>query len=472
MIEPPEKVVDDRALLPPRKEKRLNFSKSQCNDVFFAVLFLAHLAILCFTAFVFGRDIRWEDKDDGDVLFLIGAMICMGVIGGFGYVRCLKHCASCVIQTVLLIQPILCGFSAFAMFYLGSVFMGIIFTIATFLLFWYYFAVQNRIPFSVALIEIGTEIVTRFPGTMYLAILCVGIEVAFVTLWGTAIYGYYDSLTLNQDTQMKEPSFGIVIFFILSLYWSLEVCRFLLYCTVCGVTASWFFLPGHPDPTAYAFSRASTTSFGSICFGALVISVLRILESLLRSIRQNENDNACTVLLICMANLLLSCIEQMLEYMNQFGFVYVAVYGFSYMKACKQVYNLIVDTGFESIIQWDLTNSAMFAGSFLTGLITCVTTGYAARYHAGGEAQEHYGSIAALGFALGFGFSWLIMQTLIGAINTIFVVWASDPDTLFSNRPTEGMKLVESTKYVDKLNLKSTKHMSVIAPPPNEGNTV
>ena len=43
----------------------------------------------------------------------------------------------------------------------------------------------------------------------------------------------------------------------------------------------------------------------------------------------------------------------------------------------------------------------MFAGSFLTGLATCVTTGYAARYHASGEAQEHYGSIAALGFALG-----------------------------------------------------------------------
>ena len=42
------------------------------------------------------------------------------------------------------------------------------------------------------------------------------------------------------------------------------------------------------------------------------------------------------------------------------------------------------------------------------------------------DISDHYETFAIIGLFVGFFFSWIMMQVLIAAINTIFVLWAED----------------------------------------------
>jgi hypothetical protein len=68
-----------------------------------------------------------------------------------------------------------------------------------------------------------------------------------------------------------------------------------------------------------------TTSFGSICFGGLVVAFIQALRMLANSARANGDGN----FLVCIAECLLACLASIIEYLNKWAFIYVGIYGFS-----------------------------------------------------------------------------------------------------------------------------------------------
>lgn len=46
------------------------------------------------------------------------------------------------------------------------------------------------------------------------------------------------------------------------------------------------------NPTAKAAQRALTTSFGSVCFGSLVVAILKTIKAILRTIASNSEGGA------------------------------------------------------------------------------------------------------------------------------------------------------------------------------------
>jgi len=70
------------------------------------------------------------------------------------------------------------------------------------------------------------------------------------------------------------------------------VIKNVVHVTGAGVFASWYFLHGTvgvpPNPTLGSLKRATTTSFGSICFGSLIVAALQTLQAVCRSIRYKE----------------------------------------------------------------------------------------------------------------------------------------------------------------------------------------
>ena len=70
--------------------------------------------------------------------------------------------------------------------------------------------------------------------------------------------------------------------------------------------------------------------FESFFFLGIGIKVLQSDEAALES-------RGCQTCLHCFVRLTLNCIDAMLEYINQYGFVYVAVYGSGYMESSKGV---------------------------------------------------------------------------------------------------------------------------------------
>jgi hypothetical protein len=95
-----------------------------------------------------------------------------------------------------------------------------------------------------------------------------------------------------------------------------------------GVVATWWFSP--LEASSFFSSalqdsavRALTYSFGSICFGAFLVAIVRALRVTLEYARQNDDAQ----FLVCILTCILRCIEDMIDYLNKWAYIYVGIYG-------------------------------------------------------------------------------------------------------------------------------------------------
>jgi hypothetical protein len=116
----------------------------------------------------------------------------------------------------------------------------------------------------------------------------------------------------------------VMLYLVFSFYWTSQVIKTILHVTDSGVFAAYYFLEGTPQgtgsaPTLSSLKRACTTSFGSICFGSLIIAILNTIKAIFQTIA-NSDDGACGFLAACFA-CLLSYIEALVEYFNHYAYV-------------------------------------------------------------------------------------------------------------------------------------------------------
>ena len=111
-----------------------------------------------------------------------------------------------------------------------------------------------------------------------------------------------------------------------------------------------------------------TTSFGSICFGSLLVALIQALRSLANEAQQNGDSG----ILGCIAECILACLQSIVEYFNKWAFIYVGLYGYSYMEAGKNVFNLFKNRGWDAIVADDLIGNVLFLVSLLVGALTGV----------------------------------------------------------------------------------------------------
>jgi hypothetical protein len=73
---------------------------------------------------------------------------------------------------------------------------------------------------------------------------------------------------------------------------------------------------------------------------------------------------------MCCADCILGCIESLVEYFNQWAYVYVALYGYSFMEAGRNVMTLFRQRGWTSIITDMLIDGVLVMCSLAIGAIT------------------------------------------------------------------------------------------------------
>lgn len=95
----------------------------------------------------------------------------------------------------------------------------------------------------------------------------------------------------------------------LSDYWATVLTFFRYFCSRKQ-------MPQHP--TLGAFKRAMTYSFGSICFGSLIVSVVQLLKQIASIAQQSEatDGNFLACFLWAVANCILGIVLWLIEYFN------------------------------------------------------------------------------------------------------------------------------------------------------------
>lgn len=109
---------------------------------------------------------------------------------------------------------------------------------------------------------------------------------------------FTDSETSVVDARGRRTSsynsslYGVFVFLLFAFYWMTQVIKTTVHVTVSGLFASYYF-QSQPtgdgkhkitisNPTAKAAKRALTTSFGSVCYGSLIVAILQTIRALIR----------------------------------------------------------------------------------------------------------------------------------------------------------------------------------------------
>ncbi|EGC40408.1 hypothetical protein DICPUDRAFT_91041 [Dictyostelium purpureum] len=136
-----------------------------------------------------------------------------------------------------------------------------------------------------------------------------------------------------------------VLFLFFNMYWTQYVIIYICYSTSSGLFAAWYFFANEdfsnmpPNPCLSSFSRAMTTSFGSIALGSLIVCAITTLEMLCRMFARLPGLRFFFNLL---ANIL-CCFNRILFTFNVYSFSMVAIYGESYCTSARKTFTLMTN---------------------------------------------------------------------------------------------------------------------------------
>ncbi len=140
------------------------------------------------------------------------------------------------------------------------------------------------------------------------------------------------------------------------------VCFFLLTPSA-GVQATWYFLSPHSvpaNPVYQSVKRASSTSFGSICFGSFIVAFIRTVRFFVNMAYQNarNSNNQFAACALCILECLIGILESIVNYLNQYAFAICAIYGKAFMPAARDAWGLMKSRGFDAVINDSLIGTA------------------------------------------------------------------------------------------------------------------
>ena len=191
--------------------------------------------------------------------------------------------------------------------------------------------VWRRIPFAAANLNTGLSAVKMNAGVFVTSIFMTAVSFGYLVAWMVAMIGVFDATDNSNgeggvDTP-QEPAAAYLFLLLLALFWTQQVIQNTIHVIVAGVVSTWWFAPDEASSCCSvaikdSFVRATTTSFGSICFGSLLVAIIQTLRSLLENARHDSTEDGCAAFVLCLVDCILQCLEGTLEYFNKFAYIY------------------------------------------------------------------------------------------------------------------------------------------------------
>jgi len=438
------------------------------RDAPFALAFVMHLGIIFFFAVTWGfsafRKVQDESDDpneyhdydeeenDSDykqpslyVLLLLTLLTCMISIGISGLsLKVMMHHAETLIQVSLLGS---CGFmlviSVLLLLY-GQFLCAAGFVLGSLINAFYARRVWHRIPFASSNLRTALSAVQTNGGVCAVAYGVAGVAVFWTMIWGLAFLGGSVREGSCEGGTCTGGNAAFALFMVLSFYWTIQVFQNVLHVTVSGVVGTWWFAP-HDALSVFSpaivdsFHRATTYSFGSICMGSLLVSVIQTLETLARSARQNNRGG----LLTCIVECILSLLASIAKYFNRWAYCYVGLYGFDYISSGKKAMELFQAKGWTTIITDDLVHRSLRlvavvvgALSGFLGMLLGMATGWGATF------------VFVPSFFIGLSMALILMNVVLSAVDTVIVAFAEAPAEFQTHHPALSNNMIQKWRQV------------------------
>eukprot|EP00980_Cylindrotheca_fusiformis_P030284 scaffold24622_cov142-Cylindrotheca_fusiformis.AAC.1 len=364
-----------------------------------------------------------------------------------------------------------------------------------------------KIHFAAINLQIALAGIGHNLGTYFSVLCCSELTVFWVLFWTYMTIGlvsYLDATYCPSETDGLDgarfleslskkhksdpepacgPSTVAVLMLLVSFYWTCSFISNSVQVFVAGVMATWCFEKESARgccSTAITSSmyRSLTFSSGPIAFGSLLQGTCKAIRSILRHSNQRRDSHVvqdigddCRCCCFGLVGLVLDCLSELfgevLDYFTQWAYVFVGVYGQSYLESGKSVMDLFRNRGWMVLITDRLVFFVLGVGVLESGianglygilverLITHVMYGDQ-QDQSGLPPSYVFGDLTdaapisfLTGFVVGCVMSSIAMSVVYGAVNTLIVCWAESPASFTENHKgwAEEMTRIWSSAY-------------------------
>eukprot|EP01118_Nematostelium_gracile_P017737 TRINITY_DN7678_c0_g1_i1.p1 TRINITY_DN7678_c0_g1~~TRINITY_DN7678_c0_g1_i1.p1 ORF type:complete len:246 (-),score=49.75 TRINITY_DN7678_c0_g1_i1:54-791(-) len=190
-----------------------------------------------------------------------------------------------------------------------------------------------------------------------------------------------------------------------------------------------------------AVRNSLTYSFGSVCFGSLILALIRVAQYYLKKSKKTKNPflKICLLAILC-------CVKRIIRAFNTYAFVYVAMYNKSYLMSAKETLIMVKKHGLSAAISDSVVEDVMDTGTFVGGL-TC-----------GGVAGilgivyklpiGYIALVMVLGFFIGQAILMIPMSVLDSSVATLFICFSSFPEVMEHTKPDLYKPVIEKWKQI------------------------
>lgn len=322
----------------------------------------------------------------------------------------------------------------------------------------YVCCIRSRIAFASANLQVACKAVLSYPVILLTAVCFTVLQIAWALVWIVATYAainHGEYIGQGEDYGAGKK-FGILLGMVLIFFWATCVLRNIVMVATAGTVSSWWHHSTQdrvPLTTARALLRAMTLSFGSICFGSLIVSIVQTIRFILASLQHSlqQQGNAVAACLVGCIGCLVACIQKWIEYFNRFAYAYVGIYGYSFVSSGKRVFQLFASKGWTAITNDSLIVNVLMFGKIVVGFLGAaagwVTVAYGdPKWTVNVDHPET--SLGISGFLIGYSVADVIMTVIDGAVATVFILFAEDPHSLVNSHPESHESLHTSWKTI------------------------
>lgn len=289
--------------------------------------------------------------------------IFISILLSIGYIFMAKAFPKCMVWGLIIGSVLLFVAIAVAGFIVGSIVLGAIFAVITlFYALILFCCLRGHIDTSIVLVKCTGEFLGAKPQVLIYGVVIGLITAAFSIYW---VFGYIGIITLS--------SFGVdpfnptgsqafqIVFWILYLFFT----YFFYFATVFLIGASvalWYFKQDKDGIVGTSFKWLLLHT-GSITFGSIIITIIRVIRSIVSENSSNPALRLCFAIIMC----IFKALEYYLKILNHYATISMAFTGQGYIASAKNA-GLLIFSNLGLFVTVDII-TAFF---FYVGVIVCI----------------------------------------------------------------------------------------------------
>lgn len=437
--------MSEYGALPGNEEESTEFRKQKrCNDVLFAIAYYVHLGVIL-TVLLEHNPAEGDSKQHWNakgVLKFVGIISAVAVVLSTLALGFMSAFAGLLVEialiTSLLVAAGVGGYGVYVTKWWMAGAGGVAFLAG----FIFTCCIWKRIGFAAANLRTALTAIRTNLGLALMAYVWEAVAFAWTILW-------MDSA----GAAMDGMGWGMIFLYLISFFWTQQVINNLQHTIVASVIGTWWYNPADAnsfwdDGLNRAICHSTTLSFGSICFGSLLASIVQALKWLHRLSKDNDKCSCVSAMIDCC----LSCLQEMIEYFNKWAYTFVGIHGDSYIQGGREAVSLFKKRGWVALIADGLAEAVMIFIKLAIAAICGIAGWYLVSYDDDifegiGISRDKDDMVGfGAGLLIGYLLAGIMMELVSSAINAVIVCFAEAPAEFEKNYPELCAEMLEAWK--------------------------